>query len=81
MKRWLQGALIALLPLIAGCSSLAYYWQSVSGHLSLMQAARPIELWLADEASPPALKQRLQLIVRIRAFASRECGRSAAAAV
>jgi len=72
MKRWLQGGLIALLPLLAGCTSVGYYWQSVSGHLSLMQAARPIEHWLAAEASPPALKQRLQLIARIRAFASRE---------
>ena len=48
MKRWLQGGLIALLPLLAGCTSVGYYWQSVSGHLSLMQAARPFEHWLAD---------------------------------
>lgn len=70
MRRWLQAGLIVLLPLLGGCASLGYYWQSVTGHLSLMQAARPIEDWLADEASPPALKQRLQLITRIRAFAS-----------
>lgn len=70
MKRWL--VLMGLLPLLGGCTSLGYYWQSVTGHLSLMQAARPIEHWLADEASPPSLKQRLQLIARIRAFASSE---------
>ncbi|MEI7785482.1 MAG: aminopeptidase [Betaproteobacteria bacterium] len=72
MKRWLQAGLIALLPLLGGCTTLGYYWQSVTGHLSLMQAARPIEHWLANDASSPALKQRLQLIARIRDFASRQ---------
>ena len=70
MRRSLGGLLMALLPLLSACSSLGYYWQSVRGHLSLMQAARPIEQWLADASSPPALKQRLQRIEQIRAFAS-----------
>jgi predicted aminopeptidase len=72
MKRWLRRTVLALLPLLGGCTSLAYYWQSASGHLSLMQAARPIEHWLTDERSPPALRQRLALMARIRAFASQQ---------
>lgn len=71
MKRWLRRAVIAVLPLVGGCASLDYYWQSASGHLSLMQSAHPIEQWLADERSPETLKQRLQMMARIRAFASR----------
>ncbi len=70
MKRWLRRTVVALLPLLGGCTSLGYYWQSASGHLSLMQSARPIEQWLDDESSPQALKQRLQMMARIRAFAS-----------
>lgn len=69
---------------LAGCAGLAegragdlgegigYYWQSASGHLRLMAAARPVPDWLADPATPPALKDRLALAQRIRAFASRE---------
>ena len=72
MKHWLRRTVLALLPLLGGCTSLGYYWQSASGHLSLMQAARPIEHWLADESSPPALRQRLELMARIRAFASQQ---------
>ena len=53
----------------AGCAKLGYYWQSASGHLSLMHAARPVPQWLADPATGDALKARLQLAQRIRRFA------------
>jgi len=70
--------LLALLlgAALSGCadtrSTAGYYWQSVSGHLRLMEAARPIDQWLADDATPAVLKQRLQLAQRIRSYASRE---------
>lgn len=63
---------------LSGCadtrSTAGYYWQSVSGHLRLMQAARPVDQWLADASTPAALKQRLRLAQRIRGYASRELG-------
>jgi predicted aminopeptidase len=61
-------ALLACL-LLPGCASLSYYWQAVTGHLELMQAARPVHDWLQDPKSPEPLKQRLALASRIRAFA------------
>ena len=68
---WLMAAL-----LMGGCagpsSGLGYYWQSVSGHLKLMEAARPVDDWLEDTNTPEALRERLRLAQRIRAFASRE---------
>ena len=27
---------------LTGCSTLGYYWQSVSGHLHMLNAARPV---------------------------------------
>jgi predicted aminopeptidase len=48
---------------------LAYYSQSIAGHLDLMQRARPVADWLADPATPPALRDRLQLAQRLRDFA------------
>ena len=53
----------------SGCSNLAYYAQSVNGHLALVQSAKPVPEWLADPQTPPALKQRLALSQRIRDFA------------
>jgi predicted aminopeptidase len=62
-------ALVAMLPLLGGCSSAGYYAQSVQGHLSLMNAARPVPEWLADPSTPPALAERLALSQRMRDFA------------
>ena len=50
-------------------SALAYYSQSIIGHIDLMQRARPVADWLADPATPPALRERLQLAQRLRDFA------------
>ena len=65
-------ALLSLAVVGAGCASttgVGYYWQSVTGHLQLMQAARPVDQWLGDERTPARLKERLALAQRIRAFA------------
>jgi predicted aminopeptidase len=59
---------------LAGCAGndLGYYWQSASGHLALLSAARPVPDWVDGEAAPDRLKQRLALSQQIRRFASRE---------
>jgi predicted aminopeptidase len=56
----------------SGCSTLGYYAQSVGGHLAIVSAAKPVPEWLADSATPPALKQRLELSQRMRDFAVTE---------
>ena len=58
--------------LLAGCADLGYYWQSASGHLGVMRAARPVPQWLDDPATPAALKAKLELTQRIRRFAVTE---------
>jgi len=57
---------------LSGCANLGYYWQSATGHIKLLNAARPVDEWLADERASPQLKERLALSQRIRAFASQE---------
>ncbi|CAN7666817.1 aminopeptidase [Variovorax sp. LjRoot130] len=59
---------------LAGCADLGYYWQSASGHLGLMRAARPVPEWLQDPGASDALKAKLELAQRIRRFASSELG-------
>lgn len=54
----------------AGCTDMAYLAQSASGHIKIMQAARPVDQWLAEESTPPALKRRLQTAQQIRRYAS-----------
>ncbi len=78
MRLGLRGLVWAAVLLAAsGCSTttgVGYYWQSVTGHLRLMQAARPIDAWLADAQTPATLKDRLELAQRMRAFAVTELG-------
>jgi predicted aminopeptidase len=62
----------AVVPLFAGCESIAYYRQAIGGQLEILSAARPVDAWLADPSTPPDLRARLDLARRIREFASRE---------
>lgn len=65
-------ACLLLLTLLSACADMRYYLQSIGGHLQLLQAARPVQAWLADEQVTPTLKQRLALAQRIRRFAVTE---------
>jgi len=69
----ITGVILALC-LLSGCSSAAYYAQSAAGQLDLMMRARPIHELLADPATPPVLRQRLQRALQIRRFASARLG-------
>jgi len=57
---------------LSGCATLGYYWQSVSGHLQMLNAARPVGDWLGDPQTSAQLKSRLALTQRIRNFAVTE---------
>jgi predicted aminopeptidase len=57
---------------LTGCANLGYYWQSATGHLRLMNAARPVEDWLQDQATPERVREKLELARRVRAFAVSE---------
>jgi predicted aminopeptidase len=81
MRKWLMASLglfsLLLLTVVGtclttGCTNLSYYTQSVSGHLSVVRASKPVSDWLTDAQTPAALKERLALSQRIRDYASRE---------
>lgn len=67
-------AAAALLMVLPGCTGRltgpGYYWQSVTGHLALMNAARPLDDWLHDPATPEPLRQRLAAAREIRRYAA-----------
>lgn len=72
-RRVLRATLgLVTLGLLTGCADTRYYWQSVSGHLQLMQASRPVQQWLSDPQTPAPLRERLALAQRMRAFAVAE---------
>ena len=65
-------ASLAAALLLSGCETLSYYLQAVGGQLDLMARSQPVDRLLADPATPPALRERLELSRSIRDFAARE---------
>jgi predicted aminopeptidase len=63
---------LATVCFTSGCSSLGYYAQAASGHVSLLNKARPVPEWLADDTTPQPLRERLALSQRVRDFAVSE---------
>ena len=71
--------------LFAGCTvfgtgidrfteGIGYYWQTVSGHLSIMQRAESIDDLLSQPSLDPRTRGRLELASRIRRFAVSDLG-------
>jgi len=58
--------------LTSGCSSLGYYAQAASGHMALLNKAKPVPDWLADDATAQPVRDRLALSQRMRDFAVSE---------
>ena len=59
--------------LLGGCSSAEFYWQGISGQLDLLRRAQPIPEVL-DSAQDPTVKHKLERVLAIRNYASRELG-------
>ena len=77
--------LAAGIALLAGCATFGsgigriaegagYYWQTITGHLSILRRAEPVEDLLARQDLDPRTRQRLELATRIRRFAVTELG-------
>ncbi len=72
MPRFLFLLTAAAVPLIAGCSNFGYYMQSIDGQMKLLRARQPIADVIANPVTPPALRSKLERVLAIRDFASRE---------
>jgi predicted aminopeptidase len=65
--------LVVLALPLAGCSTAEFYLQGISGELDLLARAQPISSVLAT-VHDPIVKRKLERVVAIRDFASRELG-------
>ncbi|HKT43073.1 MAG TPA: aminopeptidase [Rhodanobacteraceae bacterium] len=63
-------ALTAVGGALAGCSTVGYYAHLAAGEMAVLRARVPIRKVIADPDVDPALRARLQLALRARAFAS-----------
>ena len=61
--------LLLLVTMLNGCSTIGYYSQAVSGHLSLMMSAEPVDDILSDTSTPVDLRGKLTVAQQAREFA------------
>ena len=59
-----------LITTLSGCTTLGYYSQAVSGHLSLMMSTQSVSGLIDTPSTPPALKQKLLVANEARQFAA-----------
>jgi predicted aminopeptidase len=57
---------------LAGCQTVQYYSQAISGQQRILQSRQPISKITADPNSSEILRQRLTFIMDVRAFAEDE---------
>ncbi|HET6913523.1 MAG TPA: aminopeptidase [Rhodanobacteraceae bacterium] len=66
----LRGFTVLALAFSSGCSTLGYYAHVTAGEMRVLHARKPIGKVVADPDTSPALRARLELAQRARAFAS-----------
>lgn len=68
--RWLAAILLA--SALAGCTSVAYYAQSIEGHVEIMAARKNVGRLIRDPSTPAPLRAKLTQAAAIRRYASEE---------
>ena len=63
---------LALVSGLCGCTSIGYYYQAVEGQMQIWSRSRPITQVIEDTHTPPQVRGRLSLVLRMRDFASGE---------
>ena len=73
LHRWLLAPTL-LLALLAccGCRTFSYYTQAIRGQYEILGKQRSIARLVADPKTPPPLREKLQLVTSLRAFAAQE---------
>jgi predicted aminopeptidase len=63
---------LALVSGLCGCTNIGYYYQAAEGQMQIWNRSRPIAQVIEDTRTPPQLRERLSLVLRMRDFASVE---------
>lgn len=70
--RWLVWSLSGVAIAGSGCHTLGYYAQAVKGQYQIVAHRERIDKVIADSRTPAALREQLQLVQRLRAFAGKD---------
>jgi len=63
---------LLLATAVTGCQTAGYYNQAIQGQYQVLKHRRPMNELIADPETPATLKEKFQLILRLREFAEAE---------
>lgn len=72
LDTWIRGLATATSFFLSSCSTVGFYTQALQGQLEIMRKARPVDKVIADPATKPALKTKLDTVENILSFAEQE---------
>src|SRR5689334_10462955 len=55
---------------VSGCRAVSFYAQAIKGQYQLFAHRQSVEKLIADTNTPPDLRRQLQLLEKLRAFAT-----------
>ncbi len=61
-----------MLLTLSGCQAVSFYKQAIAGQYEILAHQTPVSRLVADPATPPNLKAKLEQVLKIRQFAARE---------
>jgi predicted aminopeptidase len=59
---------------LSGCQAIGYYRQAICGEYQILAHRQPVRKLIADPATSPELKEKLQLVLQLRDFAEKSLG-------
>jgi len=72
-RKWaLAICIILVVGAVTGCRTLTFYCQAIGGQYELIVHRQSVEKLLADARTPARLKNQLEVLQRLRAFAEKE---------
>ncbi|HEU5125696.1 MAG TPA: aminopeptidase [Verrucomicrobiae bacterium] len=72
-RKWLLLiSLTAVVLAVSGCRTLKFYGQAIKGQYQIFTHQEPIEELVADQKTPARLREQLELLQKLRAFADAE---------
>ncbi|MGA7966823.1 MAG: aminopeptidase [Gammaproteobacteria bacterium] len=70
----LRGLVAAAGLVLLGACSLSYYGQATNGELKVLSERKPIKAIIADPATPPDVRKKLEFVMVVRKYASTALG-------
>src|SRR6266446_9628019 len=72
-RKWVIALSLGVVLLaVSGCQTLSFYKQAIKGQYQLLAHRQPIEKLIANPATEARLKQKLELLQKLRAFADHD---------